>query len=211
MVFGAAPVLVRRQFLWILHYLPFRNRRRFSSIIKSRRCKDGSKYVYSHKGSCFLRLHPKLVLHLPRNHPLFRTVNFSYLRSLSPDCSGILLRDIADYQRGKHKITWVEISFDVVGIVVAVGIVIAGAVYGRRVLSEAEGSSDELDGHPIGEALPNVVGSPVHRTASRGFQPPALESEDESEGHRFLQNDGQRADTLDDRGSPAASHSIDSS
>lgn len=105
-------------------------------------------------------------------------------------CSGILLRDIADYHRGKHKITWVEITFDVVGIVVAIALVIGGAVYGRRVLAEAE-NSEELDGDPVGEALPNVVGSPVHSLNRRVSQSLSLESEDEeSEGHQLLCSEG---------------------
>lgn len=65
------------------------------------------------------------------------------------------MRNIPDYHRGKYEITWVEATFDAVGVVVAIALVIGRAAYGRRVLAEAE-SSEELDGNVLGEALPNV-------------------------------------------------------
>lgn len=134
---------------------------------------------------------PAIVHQQGQSVPNARLAPSSFKPLLLHSNSGILLRDIADYHRGKHKITWVEITFDVVGIVVAVGLVIGGAVYGRRVLSEAE-SSEDLEGNPVGEALPNVVGSPVHRLSSRASQSLSFGSdEDDSEGHQLLSDERQ--------------------
>lgn len=107
------------------------------------------------QGGWFQQFRVILILRIsPIPYPLFNyaiaTTNVKYGPYISSSCailipeafitiySGRLLKTLADIKNAREHLTPVQITYNVIGLLVAVGVTIAGTIYGRQAVRELE-------------------------------------------------------------------------